>query len=148
MAQHWSLEPAAADPWASLGRLTRGLDEWAAQWGARPARRAGAFPPVNLYETADGYVLTAELPGLRSQEIDVGVERDRVTLRGQRTIEHPKDASLHRIERQAGTFRRTLQLPVEVASDKVEAVYRNGVLMLRIPKAPEQRPRRISVASS
>jgi HSP20 family protein len=148
MAQYWLTDPASADPWASLGRLARGLDEWATQWGARPTRRAGVFPPVNLYEAADGFVLTAELPGLRSEEIEVTVERDRVTLRGQRRIEHPKDASLHRVERQAGTFRRTVQLPVEVASDKVDAVYRNGVLMLRIPKAPELRPRRISVASS
>ena len=148
MANHWLSEPASADPWASLGRLARGLDEWTAQWGARPARRAGVFPPVNLYETADGYVLTAELPGLKSEEIEVTVERDRVTLRGQRRIERPKDASLHRVERQAGTFRRTVQLPVEVASDKVEAAYRNGILMLRIPKAAELRPRRISVASS
>ena len=149
MQQWWLSEPAPGDPWASLSQLARGLDEWAARGGARAAtRRAGVFPPVNLYETAEAYVLTAELPGLRGDEIEVTAERDRVTLRGQRRIEHPSDGSLHRVERQAGTFRRTLQLPVAVASDKVEAVYRHGVLMLRIPKAEAVRPRRIAVATS
>jgi HSP20 family protein len=116
--------------------------------GPSAATRAGVFPPVNLYEAGDAYVLTTELPGLRPEDIDVSVERDRVTLRGERRIEYPEDASLHRVERPAGAFRRTVQLPVEVVGEKVEAVYRNGVLTLRIPKAPEHQPRRISVQAS
>jgi HSP20 family protein len=82
------------------------------------------------------------------EDIDISVERDRLTLRGERRVEHPQDASLHRVERRAGAFRRTIQLPVEVDGEKVEAVYRNGVLTLRIPKAPEYQPRRITVHGS
>ena len=109
-------------------------------------RSGGVQPPVNLYETSEGYVLTAELPGLRVEDIEITVERDRLTLRGERRIEHPADASVHRLERSGGAFRRTVQLPVEVDGEKVEATYRNGVLSVRIPKAPEHRPRRISVS--
>ena len=110
--------------------------------------RAGVHPPVNLYETNGAYVLTAELPGLRVEDIEITVERDRLTLRGERRIDHPQDASLHRVERRGGAFRRTVQLPVEVDGEKVEAAYRNGVLTLRIPKAPQHQPRRITVAGS
>ncbi len=94
------------------------------------------------------YVLTAELPGLSGDDIELSVERNRVTLRGERKIEHPQDASLHRVERQAGIFRRTIELPVDVDADKAQAVCRNGVLMLQIPKMAAQQPRQIAVKSS
>ena len=150
MARFWLSDPWYGDPSPDLGELRRRMDEVFERFpgGTSPASRAGVFPPVNLYEAGDGYVLTAELPGLRAEDIDVSIERDRVTLRGERRIEYPQDASLHRVERRAGAFRRTVQLPVELEGEKVEAIYRNGVLTLRIPKAPEHQPRRISVKAS
>jgi HSP20 family protein len=150
MARFWLSDPWSTDPWPGMGELRRQMDELFERFpGGRTAgSRSGVSPPVNLYESGDAYVLTAELPGLRAEDIDVSVERDRVTLRGERRIEYPKDASLHRVERRAGAFRRTVQLPLEVEGEKVEAIYRNGVLTLRIPKAPEHQPRRISVKAS
>jgi HSP20 family protein len=124
------------------------MDELFDRVGARATRRSVAFPAVNLYETSNEYVLTAELPGLSGDDIDLSVERNRVTLRGERKIEHPQDASLHRVERKAGIFRRTIELPVDVDADKVQAVCRNGVLMLQIPKVAAQQPRQIAVKSS
>ncbi len=150
MARFWLSDPWYGDPRLDLDELRRRMDELFERvpGGSPVASRAGVFPAVNLYESGDSYVLTAELPGLRAEDIDVAVERDRVTLRGERRIDHPEDASLHRVERRAGAFRRTVQLPLEVDGEKVEAIYRNGVLTLRIPKAPEHQPRRISVKSS
>ena len=148
MARYWISNPWANDPLASYDQLRRGMDELFERVGARTTRRAGAFPPVNLYEAANEYVLTAELPGLSGDDIDISVERNRVTLRGERKIEHPSDASLHRVERQGGVFRRTIELPVDVDADKAQAVCRNGVLMLQIPKAPEHQPRQIAVKGS
>jgi HSP20 family protein len=149
MARFWLSDPWYGDPWPELGELRRRMSQVFDRLPSGPAAtRAGVFPPVNLYEAGDGYVLTAELPGLRPEDIDVSIERDRVTLRGDRRIEYPEDASLHRVERRAGAFRRTVQLPLEVEGEKVEAIYRNGVLTLRIPKAPEHQPRRISVKGS
>jgi HSP20 family protein len=105
---------------------------------------------VNLYETADGYVLTAELPGLEPKDVDLSIEGNRVTLRGERKIAVPDDkqTSLHRRERQSGIFRRTVELPAQADPDKAQALYRNGVLWLRIPKAAEAQPRRITVQGS
>jgi HSP20 family protein len=145
MAQYWLSNRWPNDPWTTFEQLRRGLDDL---FERQPTRRADAYPPVNLYETSDGYVLTAELPGLRSDEIEITLERNRVTLRGERRIEHPQDASLHRVERQAGLFRRTIELPANGDAEKAEATYRLGVLVLRIPKAPEHQPRRISVGSA
>jgi HSP20 family protein len=147
MANQWLSDARSSDLWTALEQMRSGMDDLYERWGLGPARHAGAFPPVNLFEAEDGYVLTAELPGLRSEEIDVSVHNNRVTLRGERRIEYPEAVNLHRRERPAGIFRRTVQLPVEVDGDKVEAAYRNGVLMLRIPKAPQHKPRRIDVQS-
>ena len=148
MARYWISNPWANDPLASFDQLRRGMDELFERVGTRTTRRAGAFPPVNLYETANEYVLTAELPGLRGDDIDVSVERNRVTLRGERKIEHPSDASLHRVERQAGVFRRTVELPVDVDADEAQAVYQDGVLTLQIPKTVAHQPRQIAVKGS
>ena len=150
MARFWLSDPWSNDPWPDAGELRRRMEELfdRVPGGSPAVPRAGVFPPVNLYESGDSYVLTAELPGLRTEDIDVSIERDRVTLRGERRIDYPQDASLHRVERRAGAFRRTVQLPLEVEGEKVEAIYRNGVLTLRIPKAPEHQPRRISVKAS
>jgi HSP20 family protein len=146
MARYWLSNPWSNDPLASFDQLRRGMDELFEHVGARTTRRAGAFPPVNLYESANEYVLTAELPGLSGDDIDVSVERNRVTLRGERKIEHPSDAGLHRVERPAGVFRRTVELPVD--ADKAQAACRNGVLTLQIPKAAAYQPRQIAVKKS
>lgn len=150
MARYWLSSPWSLDPFADVGELRRRMEDlFDRVSGPGPGvARAGVHPPVNLYETGDAYVLTTELPGLRVEDIEVAVERDRLTLRGERRIEHPQDASVHRVERRSGAFRRTLQLPVEVDGEKVEAVYRNGVLTLRIPKAPQHQPRRITIQGS
>lgn len=145
MARYWLTDPRPGDPWSALDQLRRGMDSLMEHWETGAVRQTGVFPPVNIYEAGDAYVLTAELPGLSSDQIEVSVEANRVTLRGERKIEYPAEAGRHRLERQAGFFRRTLELPLEVDAGKAEAVYRHGVLMLRIPKAPQHQPRRISV---
>jgi len=134
--------------WDALGQLWEEMDDLFRRAGsAGPARvaRAAAFPAVNVFETPDAYVLTAEVPGVRLEDIEVSVEGDRVTLSGQRQIELPKGASVHRRERQGGSFRRAVRLPQVASNEKAEAHYRNGVLLVRLPKAPEQHARRISV---
>jgi HSP20 family protein len=110
----------------------------------------GVFPAVNLYETADAYVLTAELPGVGTDDIHVSLEESTVILEGERKVDYASEggASPHRRERQAGRFRRAFALPAAIDADKVEAVHRNGVLMLRLPKSPEAQPRRIAVQAS
>lgn len=110
----------------------------------------GVYPPVNLYETNDAYVLTAELPGVDPGDIHVSLENTTVTLQGERKLQEAttEDASFHRRERSTGTFRRAFELPVAIDGDNVEATHKNGVLVLTLPKSPEAQPRQISVQAS
>ena len=137
-------------PWTSdstFDDLRREMDALFRSYTPGLAGARGVYPAVNLYETGDAFVLTAELPGVRKEDIHIGLEGSTVTLHGERRIDYPTDekTSVHRIERQSGSFRRAFELPVPIEADKVEAVHRTGVLMLRLPKAPEHRPRQIRV---
>ena len=148
MAQYGIYRPVGG--WGAFDELRREMDALLGRFGGGiPSGRTGVFPAANLYETEDAYVLTAELPGVKPGDIDVSIERATITLRGERKIEHPDGgANVHRAERQSGAFRRAFELPVAVDAEKVEAIHRNGVLMLRLPKAPEHQPRQIRVKSA
>ena len=127
--------------------LRQEMDALLDRFGAGvPSGRRGVFPPANLYETEDAYILTAELPGVGPEDVEISIERSTLTLSGQRQIDHGDgETSAHRLERASGSFRRAFELPVEVDVDKAEAAQRNGVLMVRLPKAPEHKPRQITV---
>lgn len=150
MAQYGLYRPWSPDSWRDFDQLRREMDALFSRF-ASPSQQSsgwrGVFPAVNLYETPDAYVLTAELPGVDSEDIQVSLEGSTLTLQGERKIDYAGqgETSLHRRERHAGSFRRAFELPAAIDADKVEAVHRNGVLMLRLPKTPEAQPRQISV---
>ena len=142
-----------ADPWGQLDEMRREMDSLFGRLGGaarRPSPTRGVYPSVNLYETGDAYVLTAELPGSDPDDIHVSLEGTTVTLSGERKIDYAaqEEASIHRRERQAGSFRRAFELPAAIDAEKVEATYKNGVLILKLPKTPEHQPRQISVKAS
>ena len=109
---------------------------------------ASGFPAVNVYASQDGVVITAELPGVRSEDLDVTVHRDTVTLRGERRDEAQDARGYHRRERRHGRFARTFGLPFQVDPDRVEAEMRDGVLRLALQRPEQDKPRRISVKAS
>jgi HSP20 family protein len=148
MAQFWLTDPWSGDPRPTFDQLRRGLDDVFERFTSGVGRRSRVFPPVNIYDTPDGYVLTAELPGLSAGDVEISVEGNRITLSGERRIQHPANAGLHRVERATGSFRRVVDLPRGLDPEKAEAVCRHGVLMVRIPKAEDQKPRRISVKAN
>lgn len=140
-----------SDPFGPLDQMRDEVAGLFRRWDReRTAGRGQVYPPVNLYENEDGYVLTAEVPGVPQEDLHVSIEGSRVTLRGERRIEYPDqpETGVHRRERQAGIFRRVVELPLEVDADKTEASYRHGVLLLRLPKAAAHRPRQIAVSRS
>jgi HSP20 family protein len=147
MSQLDLLRPWGQESPHGFGVLRRELDELFDRFGALAPVLApsNAFPALNLYETEEAYVLTAEVPGVAPEELEISLEGSTVTLRGERKVAHEEGASVHRSERPAGAFRRAIDLPVPIDGDKVEAVHRHGLLTLRLPKAPEHRPRQISV---
>ena len=105
------------------------------------------LPPVDIYETADKeIVLKAELPGLKRDAIDLTVENNTLTIRGQRQPDDAAaEAQFHRSERVFGAFSRSFTLPNTVDAAKVKAEYRDGVLTVRLPRREETRPRQIAV---
>ncbi|MBW2423514.1 MAG: Hsp20/alpha crystallin family protein [Deltaproteobacteria bacterium] len=138
-------------PWSSLfDDIFRAMDPGMSRLGSLSPTTRGVYPPVNLYETEDGFVLTAELPGFAPEDVHVSLEGSTVTVSGERKPENDglEGASVHRRERPCGSFRRAFELPGEIDGESVEAVYRHGVLMLRIPKSAAHAPREIPVSTS
>jgi HSP20 family protein len=110
----------------------------------------GWTPPVDLYETAQEFVLTAELPGLARDQIDILAEDGRIVIRGARTSAGPhRDIpceQFHRVERGHGSFSRTFVLPEPVDADAIRAELKDGVLTVIIPKSADRGARRIDVS--
>ena len=108
----------------------------------------GWTPPVDLYETADQYVLTAELPGLTRDQIDIHAEESRIVIRGARGADPGRDIpceQYHRVERGHGRFSRAFALPEIIDVDGITADLKDGILTVTIPKAPDRGTRRIDV---
>jgi HSP20 family protein len=117
--------------------------------GATAGRWSGQFPAVNLHAHDDGLVLTAELPGVDPQSLDMSVKGDTLTLSGARSAATPaEDEVVHRRERVAGSFTRTFQLPCVVDAEKVEARYTHGILTVQLPRTEAEKPRKIAVKTS
>lgn len=108
------------------------------------APRAAAFPPVNVWAGPEGVAVAAELPGLSAEDIEITVKDDRLTIAGERAAPEGKGALLRR-ERAFGKFRRVIQLPFRVESDKVEARFEHGVLAIELPRPEADKPRRIAI---
>ena len=103
-------------------------------------------PPVDIYEVDGGLVLKAELPDMRREDIDVSVENNTLTIRGERKLDNEiKQESFHRIERAYGNFVRSFSLPNTVDATKIGAEYKNGVLTIKLPVREEAKPRSINV---
>lgn len=104
------------------------------------------YPPVNVFDAGDAFVVKAEVPGVEPEKIDIQVENETLTLRGERAFTEPnQQAAYHRRERGAGQFRRVVRLPGRLSADDAKADYRDGVLTVRISKAKETRPRRVQI---
>jgi HSP20 family protein len=104
-------------------------------------------PPVDIYETdAHDLVIKAELPDLTREDIEVTVENDTLTLRGERKLPADiKEEQFRRVERRYGVFNRSFTLPNTVDASKVGAEYRNGILTVKLPFKEEAKPRTVNV---
>jgi HSP20 family protein len=107
---------------------------------------AGWVPPIDVHETADEYVITAELPGLPRDDIQIQVSDGRLQISGVRREGGVPYEEYHRVERGHGEFSRTFQLPLPVDTDHITADLRDGVLTVICPKAAEGSARRIRVS--
>ena len=109
----------------------------------------GLYPLVNVFDAGDAFVVKAELPGVDPKTVDINVEDDTLTIRGERSFTEPsRDAAYHRRERGQGQFRRVVRLTGRLSAEEAKATYRDGVLTVRIPKAKEARPRRVQIETA
>lgn len=126
------------DPLRDLLAIQQRLDRFA-------PGPSGWQPPVDLYETPDAYIVTAELPGVEREDIDIQTGEGRLTVSGVRRERAITFEQYHRSERGHGSFQRSFHLPLPVDGDAVTADLRDGVLTIRCPKAGGAAPRRISI---
>ncbi len=114
--------------------------------GDSPLTTASFVPAVDIYEDAKKIVLKLEVPGMEEKDLDVRVENNSLTVKGERKFEKDeKEENFHRIERRYGTFYRAFTLPSTVDSEHINASYNNGVLALELSKKPEAQPKQIKV---
>ena len=120
------------------GAARTGDDEWALGGSWAPA--------VDIFEKDGNIVLTAELPGIETKDVDIKVENNVLTLQGERKFEKElqKD-NFHRVERSYGSFTRSFTLPNVVDTEKIKAEFKDGVLKLTLPKREEAKPKQIHV---
>jgi HSP20 family protein len=105
-------------------------------------------PAVNMWDTVDSVFVELEVPGLKTDQLDLSVVGDQLSIRVERPDAAQDGMTYHRRERPVGSFTRVLKLPVEVDADKVQADLNGGVLTIRLPKAEAAKPRKIQVTTA
>ena len=131
------------DSFADLPRFQRELER-----NLRGASRAPEFAPaVDVHEDSESVSLSAELPGVKREDIEIQVDGNVLTLRGERKLAQREEQGqrFHRVERSYGTFARQFHLPTNIDSTQIDAQLSDGVLTVRLPKKLEQKARKIEV---
>ena len=137
------------DPFQDALSLREAMSQLMEESFVQPTAAQGGkkfVPALDLSETADGYLVEAALPGVKPEDVEITVENNVLTIKGEARQEvDEQKRNFHRVERRFGSFQRTIGLPTTVKADAIKADLTNGVLRLEIPKAEEVKPRKISV---
>lgn len=132
-----ALDPVGRELESAFGEIFGGADSLVG--------RGRTVPAMNLREEADRFIAEIDAPGFAMGELDVEVFGDRLTVKGRRSVEEKTDETFLRRERRLDEFARTMTLPAEVDGAKVEALLKDGVLTITLPKAETARVRKIEV---
>jgi HSP20 family protein len=137
------------DPFNEMLSLREAMNQLLEESFVAPSmarRDQGFVPALDLSESAEGYLVEVQVPGVRPEDVQITVENNVLTIKGElRQESEDKKRNYHRLERRYGSFQRTIALPSTVKADAIQASLTNGVLRLDIPKAEEVKPRRINV---
>ena len=142
--------PAFRNPWVEFERIRQGLDELSRTYvdKGKVQNRTNVYPALNIYEEADRLIITAELPGVKTHDLELSLEGETLTIQGKRDSRHnEKGASYHRREIESGSFSRAITLPVKVDGEQVSAKLNNGILVITLVKASAVTPRQIKVSA-
>jgi HSP20 family protein len=137
-------------PFRDFERMRRDMDRlWDSffERGTLRGEEAGEWlPSLDVAETKNEIVVKAEVPGLEPKDIDISVSDGLLTIKGEKKQEREeKEENYHLVERSYGTFTRSIRLPNEVQSDKINASYKNGVLKVVLPKSEEAKKKEVKI---
>src|SRR6201997_5234359 len=136
-----------SDPFEALLTLQRALDaRVASDWMGRGTATIGSYPPINIFQKGEDFVAVVELPGIDKNDLEIEAKANTIRIFGKKTIAYGERASVHRRERVAGVFDRTLSVPIRIEPDGIKAEYRDGILALFIPREEADKPRSIKVS--
>ena len=130
------------DPFREMAALHRAVNSL---FRDSSTRGRVSYPPVELMDKGDSVVITAEIPGVNKDEVDLTVLKDTLTIAGEKRLPAEEGVTYIRHERPHGRFRRLIDLPYSVDQEKISASYRDGILTITLPKAEEAKPRQITV---
>ncbi len=135
------------EPVREMMTLREAMDKLFDDAFTRPLSASGVsiVPAIDLSETADEVVVKANLPGLTSDDVQITVTSEVLTLRGELKPADNKEITYHIMERRSGTFERLVMLPTDVQTEKAKADFENGVLTITLPKAETVKPKMISI---
>lgn len=137
-------------PFFEINSLQKEMDRWTDLMNSRKffgGLHSGVFPSLNITEDKDNYYIRAELPGIKSEEIDLQLNGRSLTISGERKRElSEENVKYHRKEREAGKFSRGVMLPGDIDTEKVNAQMVNGLLTVKVGKAEIAKPRKISIS--
>jgi HSP20 family protein len=135
-----------SDPFEALLAFQRQLDSrLASNWLGNSTANSGAYPPINIFQQQDDFVAIVELPGVSKSDLTIEAKEGTLRISGKKTLDYEDKASIHRRERLAGSFDRTITLPIRIDPDRIKAEYRDGILALFIPRAETDKPRAIQI---
>jgi HSP20 family protein len=135
------------DPYSTLLGLQDALQSFrTSSWLQSSPSGGGSYPPLNIFRKGDDLVLIAEVPGIDKSDLELQVKGRTIRISGTKTVKYPDNASVHRRERLAGRFDRSVSLPVEVNPDGVKAECHDGVLAMYLPRAERDKARSISIS--
>ncbi len=127
-------------------KMNRLFEDVASSREERDLTASSWTPSVDIYETESDVVLSAELPGIEEKDIEIKIEDNTLTLKGERNFEkETKEENYHRIERAYGSFYRSFSLPHYVDQDNIRAEHESGVLKIHMPKKHEAKPKKVKI---
>jgi HSP20 family protein len=134
------------DPFLELRRMQSDMNRLFTGYSAAAARD---FPPINIWLGENNVVVTAELPGVKRDDVNISLQDEVLTLEGSRQAQlREQDVKWHRRERAYGNFTRTIQLPFRVDPEKVQARYSDGVLEIELERIEADRPKKIQIRAA
>jgi HSP20 family protein len=143
--KHW-------EPWREISQLQQEMNRRLQEY--LPEREhfsmtGGDFPALNVWSNDQSIVVTAEIAGLDPENLSITVQDDHLSLRGSRSSKECAEGEIfHRRERGCGEFSRTISLPFKIEADKVDAVYRDGILKVTLPRIEEEKPAKIKIKTA